>query len=261
MKINNPFKKILPFKKGIFAFAAMGLLLFLASFVDSYHRDNLCRSVVVYITDKDQYQFITPDIILKIVNKDREDDLVGRKIKQIDLNDIETRLLKNSFVKDAQAWFDIKGNLNVELKQRVPVIRAVDPLNQEYYLDMDGKRMPISAIFTPYVPIATPGHVDISGFKDSILRKYDSTLFVFAMALQKDRFMQALTGQVVVGQNNEISIIPRLGNFEICIGDISDLDDKFLRIRSFYQVTLPEAGWNTYKKISVKYKNQIIANR
>src|SRR6185312_1900691 len=126
---------------------------------------------------------------------------------------------------------------------------------------MDGKRMPLSAIYTPYVPIATAGHVDIAGFKDSVLRKYDSTLFVFAQALHKDHFMEALTGQVVVGQNNEISIIPRLGNFEICIGDINDLDDKFLRIRSFYQVTLPEAGWNTYKKISVKFKNQIIANR
>ena len=261
LKIGNPFKKLLRISKGIFALAAMALLLFLASFADNQRQDLLCKSVNVNILDKDQFQFIDNLVISKIVNKDKEDDLVGRKIKQVDLYDIESRLLKNVFVKDAQAWFDMQGNLNVQLQQRVPIIRAVDPLGQEYYLDENGKRMPLSTIFTPYVPIATTGAVNIAGFKDSLLRKYDSTLYVLALAIQKDRFMQALTGQIVVSQNNEISIIPRLGNFEICLGDISELDNKFLRLRSFYQVTLPEAGWNTYKKISVKYKNQIIANR
>ena len=261
IKIGNPFKKLPRIRKGIFALAAMACLLFLASFADNQRQDLLCKSVNVNILDKDQFQFVDNTSISKIVNKDRVDDLIGRKIKQIDLGDIEGRLLKNSFVKDAQAWFDMQGNLNVQLHQRVPIIRAIDPLNQEYYLDADGKRMPISSVFTPYVPIATTGKVNIAGFKDSLLRKYDSTLFVLALAIQKDHFMQALTGQIVVSQNNEISIIPRLGNFEISLGDINDLDDKFLRLRSFYQVTLPEAGWNTYKKISVKYKNQIIANR
>jgi cell division protein FtsQ len=261
MKISNPFKKIPPFRKSIFAVSGIVLLLCLASFVDNRHNKNTCNKITINILDKDQFQFVKEPTVLKIVNKDIDDNLIGRKVAQIDLVEIETRLSKNPFIKDAEAYFDMDGNMTVDLHQRRPIVRAIDPLNQPYYLDDEGKRMPMNEEYTPYIPIATPGTVDIRGFKDSILRKYDSTLFILATAIQKDSFMRALTGQIVVEQGNEMTIIPRLGNFEINLGDVSDLDDKFLRLRSFYQVSLPAAGWNTYKKISLKYKNQIIANR
>jgi cell division protein FtsQ len=261
MKISNPFKKISSAKKGIFAASGVVLLLFLASFIDSQHNKNYCKNIVVHILDSGQFQFVRKPGILKIINKDRDNDLIGRKISQINLLEIETRLVKNYFVKDAQAWFDLDGNLTVDLHQREPILRAIDPINQQYYLDMEGKRMPISDQYTPYVPIATAGVVDLKGNRDSILRVYDSTLFVLATTIKKDSFMRALTGQIVVENHNEMTIIPRLGNFEIAIGDVNDLEDKFLRLRSFYQASLPAAGWETYKKISVKFKNQIIANR
>lgn len=261
MKISNPFKKIPRVNKGIFAVAGIVLLLALASFVDNRHEKNICKSINVNIIDSDLFQFVKAPTILRIVNKDIDNNVIGRKISQIDLHDIETRLLKNSFIKDAQAYIDMQGNMFVDVRQRRPVIRAIDPLNQSYYIDDQGKRMPLNDEYTTYVPIATPGAVDIRGFKDSILRSYDSCLFILAQALQKDSFMRALAGQIIVAQNNEITIIPRLGTFEISLGDVSDLEDKFIRLRSFYQVSLPAAGWNTYKKISVKYKNQIIANR
>jgi cell division protein FtsQ len=261
MKISNPFKKLPPVNKALFAGLGLLLLLVFASFVNTRHENTHCKSININILDQDQFQFVREPTILRIVNKDRENDLIGRKVAQIDLHDIETRLMKNSFIKDAQVYFDMEGNMVVDIHQRRPIIRAIDPLNQAYYLDDDGKRMPLNDQYTTYVPIATPGNVDIRGFKDSLLRNYDSCLFILAKELQNDSFMRALTGQVVVSQNNEISIIPRLGNFEINLGDVSGLQDKFLRLRSFYQVSLPAAGWNTYKKISVKYKNQIIANR
>jgi cell division protein FtsQ len=261
MKFSNPIKKIPPVNKALFAGLGLLLLLVLASFVNGRHENNRCKRIIVNILDQDQFQFVKEPTILRIVNKDRDNDLVGRKIAQVDLHDIETRLLKNSFIKDAQAYFDMEGNMTVDVHQRRPILRAIDPLNQSYYIDDEGKRMPLNDQYTTYVPIATPGNITTQGSKDSLMRGYDSSLFVLAQALQKDSFMRALTGQIVVSQHNEITIIPRLGNFEIGLGDVSDLEDKFLRLRSFYQVTLPAAGWNTYKRISVKYKNQIIANR
>jgi len=261
MKINNPFKKLPPAKRGLIALAGIVALLLLASFVDSKHQKNRCNSIVINILDKEQFQFVKEAQVSKIVNRDIEDQLVGRKLSQIDLLDIQTRLMKNSYIKDAQVWIDMDGNMSVDVHQRRPIIRAIDPLNQSYYLDDAGKRIPLNDQFSSYVPIATPGPIDIRGFKDSLLRTYDSTLFVMAKALQKDSFMRALTGQIVVSQNFELTIVPRLGNFEIGLGDAADLEDKFLRIKSFYKTSLPAAGWNTYKKITVKYKNQIIANR
>jgi cell division protein FtsQ len=37
-----------------------------------------------------------------------------------------------------------------------------------------------------------------------------------------------------------------------------DLEAKFKKIKILYKEILPVKGWDFYKKISVKYKNQIV---
>jgi cell division protein FtsQ len=37
-----------------------------------------------------------------------------------------------------------------------------------------------------------------------------------------------------------------------------DIEAKFKKIKIFYKEILPAKGWDTYRKVSVKYRNQII---
>nr|MDQ3072570.1 hypothetical protein [Bacteroidota bacterium] len=89
----------------------------------------------------------------------------------------------------------------------------------------------------------------------------DKQLYHLAAYFLKDNFAVALTGNVHADSNAEFTITPRLGKFEIFIGDTSNLEDKFARLQAFYRKSLPLEGWNTYKRLNLKYKNQIIANR
>jgi cell division protein FtsQ len=261
LKIKNPLDGLGKFKKFVAPVLLAVTLLILASFADKQHSISHCKKITVNILDDDDYQFVSKRDILRAINSGQANDLVGRKMSQIDLLDVEKNIKKNSFVKDAQVFFDMHGDLVAKVHQRVPYIRVIDPLSQSYYLDNDGKRMPLSEEYTAFVPLATADYANPQGRKDSILKAMDSSLFVMASYMQQDSFSRAICGQIIIEPDNELTIIPRLGNFEIFMGDVSDLDDKFTRLKSFYATMIPQVGWDTYKKISLKYKNQIIANR
>jgi cell division protein FtsQ len=248
-------------RRFILPLASCLLLLGLASFADHQHGSQDCTKVNVNIDDFSDYQFVSRKSVLAAVSPQGADEFVGRKLDQIHLKTLEEKIMQNPFVRQADAWFDMQGELNIDVKQRIPVMRVINPLNEAYYIDMEGKRMPLSTQYAAFVPMAVASSFGIEGNKDSIMHALDSSLFVLSQFMAKDSFTKALTGQISIDAANEFSITPRLGNFQIVLGDAADLDDKIARLKSFYRVTLPEVGWDTYKTISLKYKNQIIANR
>lgn len=241
--------------------AILGVVLLVSvSFADKQHSQQICQQVEINIEDQDDYQFISEKDIMNIITDNRLKQVVGQPVTNLNIRDIEKKLEHNSFIKDAQVFMDIHGQMKVKLHQRVPVLRVINPLMQQYYIDVDGKRMPLSMEYAAYVPMATPSYFEVEGNRDSLMKVVDSSLFVVANYLKSDPFALSVTGQIVIEPDNEFTIIPRLGDFKIMLGDTSDLADKFLRLKSFYRTTLPQVGWNKYKMINLKYKNQIVAN-
>jgi cell division protein FtsQ len=236
------------------------VLLVLAAFADKQQSEQRCEKIKIDIGDGEKLRFVSDSTVLDVITKNGTDEIIGRKTSAINLGRIEERLSRNSFVKNVDAHFDMQGNLVINVAQRKPLMRVINPLMQTYYLDKEGKRMPLSDKFTAFVPVATAEYFEAPDNRDAVLKALDSSLFVLAEYLQKDSFARALTGQILIEKNNEFTLIPRLGNFTIFIGDVADLDSKMTRLKSFYRVSLPQAGWNRYSRINLKYKNQIIAN-
>ena len=61
-----------------------------------------------------------------------------------------------------------------------------------------------------------------------------------------------------MNQQQEIELIPRVGNQRILLGDADSLDNKFRNLYIFYKQALPRAGWGTYRTINIKYANQVV---
>ena len=58
-----------------------------------------------------------------------------------------------------------------------------------------------------------------------------------------------------------IIIIPTVVGHVVNFGDTSMVDDKFLRLRTFYRKVLPTVGWQHYDTIAVKWRGQVVATR
>jgi cell division protein FtsQ len=237
---------------------AAALVIFCASFATNQQDNMKCTGIVINIQDNELYNFINEQDIRKAFGSDINPE--GMPLANLNVHSIENKIRKNPFVKSVQVYTDLHGKIYADVNQRIPVIRVINPAFQEYYIDSEGKRMPLSSEYSAYVPMAIPSYYNITGNRDSILNALDSSLFILSQYLDSNKFAHALAGEVIINPLNELTIIPRLGDFRIEIGTVNDIDDKFLRLQSFYRTTLPQVGWEKYKKISLKYKNQIIAN-
>jgi cell division protein FtsQ len=175
-------------------------------------------------------------------------------------------------VKEVTVWNTQDGVLSIEVIQRNPVLRVMDLLNDNYYIDEEGNFMPAMPNFTARVPVANGFITDRFHQKnmsikevleDDSLSKSGITddLFKFISLIRQDSFLTALTEQFYVNMEGEIEIVPKAGPETILLGDALDAEDKLNRMRLFYTKGLPSAGWNTYKSINLKYKEQIICTK
>ena len=67
--------------------------------------------------------------------------------------------------------------------------------------------------------------------------------------------------QIYVDKSGLIYLIPKIGNHTIVIGDATNLDEKFSKLIAFYKNGLGTFGWDKYKTIDLRFKNQIVAKR
>ena len=108
------------------------------------------RISIKFVGDNDLY--LTEDAVNKLLIQNYGS--VKNRIKeQVVLKTIEEVIESNPMVKNAQVYFSIEGELISEIVQRKPIGR-VEGANR-FYLDDEGKHMPLSKYHSARVPIIT----------------------------------------------------------------------------------------------------------
>src|ERR1700749_3987519 len=135
---------------------SLGGLVVLMSFIEFKKSGVFCKAVKIYIPGN-QY-FIDKEEVDNILKVHRH-QLVGRNMESINLHDLENRLKANPFIESAKVWADMDGVIKVEISQRQPVIRVMNQFDQNFYIDQNGMKLPLSNNFTARV-IAANGYID-----------------------------------------------------------------------------------------------------
>lgn len=236
-------------------------ILFIIAFLvfaglgNSYVNNVKCQSITINILNEKKYGFLNKDDILKILTYANGKPFINQFIKETNLYFLEKTLLNNTFVDKAELYFDIKGNIFVEVELKEPVARIMSIYKENYYIDENGVKFNTSEKFTPQVLVIS-GHT----YSTSQYKNYDKKLFELASYIKNDDFLSSLIGQVYVKIDKEIILIPRIGNYEILFGPIEELPAKFKKVKIFYDKIIPSEGWNVGKTIDLRFKNQIIIN-
>ncbi len=252
------FKKTIwkPIGFGLIWVVCLGGLFVLMSFIGIKRASMLCKEVKVYIPGN-QYFVDRQEVntILHVGNN----TLVGKKLEDINIHQLEKTLQANPFIEFAKVYTDMDGVVNVEIRQRQPILRVMNRFEQDFYVDQYGLKIPLSANFTAPVLVAT-GSIDEIFINriDTLHTTMAKALFKTADFIRKDSLWDAQFEQIFVNANHEIELIPRVGNQRILLGNADSLDKKFKNLLIFYQKGLPKVGWNAYKIINIKYANQIV---
>lgn len=236
-----------------------GGLVVLMSFIEEKKSEVVCKDVKIFIPGN-QY-FIDRDEVDNILQVNSR-SLIGRRMQNINIQALESKLKANPFIEFAKVYTDMDGVINVEISQRQPILRVMNRFDQDFYVDQHGLKIPLSANFTARVLVAN-GYIDeaFANNVDSLHTPIAMELYKAADFIRKDSLWDAQIGQLYVNKDHEIELIPRVGNNRILIGHTDSLESKFHNLLVFYKKALPLVGWDAYKVINVKYANQVVGVR
>jgi len=234
----------------------LGGLVVLMSFIEFKKSGVFCKAVKIYIPGN-QY-FIDKEEVDHIL-KVHKHQLVGRNMESINLHALENKLKANPFIESAKVYADMDGVIKVEISQRQPVMRMMNQAGQDFYIDQNGLKIPMSSNFTAKVLVAN-GFIDevYGGKLDTLHTDIAKQLYKTVQFINKDSLWIAQIAQLYVNTNHEIELIPRVGANRILLGNADSLENKFHNLLVFYKQALPQVGWDRYKIINIKFANQVV---
>jgi cell division protein FtsQ len=234
-------------------------LVVLMSFVEGKKQSVKCSNVKILIPGADN--FIEREEIDAILRQS-QGELIGRKLETINLDDIEDKIKANPYIAYAKVYSDMDGVIHIEISQREPLLRIINAANQDFYVDKNGMKMPVSANFTADVLVANGDITEgFSGKLDTLNSKLAADLYRTALFIKRDTLWDAQIEQLFVNDKKDIELIPRVGNQRIILGDADSLEVKMRNLMAFYKQAMPKVGWDAYKTISIKFTNQIVCER
>lgn len=234
-------------------------VVLLMSFIEREKTTLICKDVKVIIPGNQN--FIERAEVDQILIE-QGGTLVGREIKNINIQKLEMGLQANPFIQFAKVYADMDGVIHVQIRQREPILRIINVANLDFYVDKDGNKIPMSENFTANVLIANGLiYEDFGGTVDTLKSSLAKDLYKTAAFISADTLWNNQIEQLYVNQKNEIEMIPRVGNQKIILGNADSLEVKFNNLYVFYKKALPRVGWDTYRTINIKYTNQVIGEK
>ncbi len=234
-------------------------LVVLMSFIEVKKKAVVCTEVKVLIPGN--RSFIECKEVDNIVASS-EGQLVGRELKGINIHKLENALRANPFIEFAKVYADMDGVIRIQIRQREPVVRVINSANQDYYIDRNGLKIPVSPNFTARVLVANGNIMEgFAGEVDTLSTKLAKDIFKTALYIAQDTLWNEQIEQLYVNAKNDIEMIPRVGNQKIILGNADSLETKFANLLAFYKKAMPKVGWDTYKTINIKYANQVVCEK
>lgn len=199
-------------------------------------------------------------------------DFLKKQRKDIDQKKIESFLIQNPYIEQAQVYQTLKGVLNIEIKQREPIVRIYTHRNKEYYIDKLGKVILIDDNQLTDVVVAS-GNVDINNSNldknlDTIdienKKGFDKTLsniYYIAQKLASDSILNYQIDQIYVPAKGNYELIPKIGNYIIRIGENKDLEEELIKLRYLYKEAFSRNGWDNYSFVDLRFRHQVVCTK
>jgi cell division protein FtsQ len=229
---------------------AVYLLLAITAFNRPDELSNVCSEVNIDIQDGIVKGFMNANEVRSQLQRAKLYPQ-GDPMNQISTRAIEEALLKNPFVEEVQCYKTQTGRVNIQMVQRLPVVRVKADNGDDYYVDEHGNIMPTTSYASDLV-VAT----------GNISKKYaQKELTPIGNYLIHHPLWRSQIQQINVLADGTVEAVPKVGDHIIYLGDPVNLDKKFNRLEKFYRYGLSHAGWNKYSYINLEFNNQIICKK
>jgi cell division protein FtsQ len=238
-------------KTKIISILTIVLLVVLVVAANIWRRQSIVRDVRVDIDYCGADTLVTSMQVAELVKKELP-SLTSQMLRDVDLKRVEKAAAKSPYLRDCEAGTSIGGSVVVFASQRRPIVR-VCAKDKEYYLDDKGYRVPVSHIGSCDVIVAS-GNIP---YKGNGLKE----VWTLASFFDQHPDVAPLFDQIYRDGIGDLFVTPKLGNHVVQVGSADNLEEKFNNLKALYTRGLPQAGWETYKQVSVKYRGQVVCTK
>ena len=165
------------------------------------------------------------------------------------LKTIEEVIQTNEMVKSAQVYLTVNGELTSKIVQRQPIGRIEG--NSKFYLDEEGKRMPLSKKYSARVPIIT-GKITGRSLED---------VYVILKYINNDDFLRKNVIGIHIEEEEKYQLKFRIENFVVNLGNVQDLHEKFNNFKAFYAKATKDQTLDNYEIVSLEFNNQVVCTK
>jgi len=223
-----------------------GLIIFLFSF--SKQRNEMRKLTKIEIDFKNENAlFISQKSVNKLLIQN-DDSVTNIGKETLVLNRMEETLLKNPMIKNAEVFVTIDGSLGVKIEQRKPIARVLG--SPDFYIDEEGTKMPLSAVYSARVPIITGNlNNDYKGVTKLLLK------------INEDDFMKECVIGLQIQPDETINLRIRKNDFKVLFGKPIAIENKFQKFKAFYKLTKQEGLLSNYSLVNLEFNNQVVATK
>lgn len=221
--------------------------------------NGLCKGYSISIEGGKNNLFIDNKDVEQLLFKATKGQLKGDPIAAFNLYELEQMLQKNSWINEADMYFDNKDVLHVIITEKEPIARIFTTDGNTFYINENGKKMPLSDKMSARVPVFT-GYADKKKMNaaDSLFLKQVTNVAEF---IENSPFWMSQVAQVDITEDGNFEMIPLVGNHLVKLGNGENIEKKFNRLMIFYKQVLRKTGFDKYKVIDVQYKGQVVVSK
>jgi len=233
-------------------------VLLAIGFAERSETGDFCADIVVEIGNQYENYFIDEQDVIQLITDNSQRIVQGAPFSDLNLKEMENRLNEEYFIGDAEIYKDLKGNLLVNVELQRPMARIIRNDGPHAYIAEDGAILPVAEKFTARTVLISGQVTEL--LKQPLWETEDGRkLYDLLRYIYEDPFWKAQIAQVEIGRDMDITLLPQVTKQYIEFGQPEDLEAKFKKLKIFYDKILPARGWNSYERVNVKYKDQIIA--
>ena len=224
------------------------LVVFLFAFTSKRNESRkIVKTDVQFVGDNNL--LVTTEIVNKLlIDNSGAGKTVGKD--KLDLNTLEKTINKHDMIEKSEVFVSIDGVLKAVVTQRTPIARYIGE-EISFYIDSKGNKMPLSKIYAARVPL-------ISGRLTSENQQEIAALFKIIHA---DDFLKKNIIGMTIKNNDDVILQTRNYDYEILFGKTINMEAKFNNYKAFYQKAVTDSSINYYKKINLKFTQQVVCTK
>jgi len=248
------------------------VILVVGILAQNYNENRIIKDLKVDINYRENGEvnrFLTYEDINTFV-RHRYDSIKGKANKDVNTEQLEKDLKDIPYVLRADAYSTLDGTIQLRIKQRRALVRVVDLMGDQYYIDEEATIIPIRSFFPARVPVCNGVIPSVEFYTkhhskpelDSLINN-SILIDIYRMAryIDSDSLLRMQIVQMNVDEDGEFTLVPLVSRHIIEFGKAKDIEEKFEKLKVFYKEGLGHHRWNEYKKLNLKYKNQIVCTK